>query len=102
MNKHSLPLGHCFEVQFLSSVTLPLVLVCTPGPHSALHVDHVDQIGVGQGSRLHFLCSVSPSMLLLDCRPPSHVTLQGDQGDQRSGDFSVVVLVVGNSDLISL
>ena len=92
-------MGHCFEVQFLSSVTLPLVLVCTPGPHSALHVDHVDQIGVGQGSRLHFLCSVSPSILILNCTASPHVALQGDQRDQRSEDFSVVV--VGNSDLIS-
>ena len=96
VNKYSLLL----EVQSLFSVLLPLVLVCTPGPHALLHMDHDDHVGWGQGSWLHFLSSISSSKLLLDCRPPSHVALQGDHGDQRR-DFFVVVVVVVDSDLIS-
>ena len=45
-------LRHCLEVQFLLSVLLPLVLVCT---QVLEHCDQADQSGLGHGKMLHLL-----------------------------------------------
>ena len=83
INEYLLFLEHCFMLQSLLSVLLPLVLVCTPGPQDAEQAAHVDQRGWGHGWVLHPLSSVWPSLLILDCRPPPHDAEQGDHGDQR-------------------